>query len=122
MLTETTDTQPAEQIPGQADALELVADGEPTITLPVRILVLQRGWVVIGHYHELVDQAGDPVEVILNGAQVIRRWGTKRGLGELVDGPKENTVLDPAGVVRVHPLAVVLQVQANGQAWQDHLK
>lgn len=112
MLAETTDTAESIDVPGT----------ELKMTLPVRILVLQRGWVVVGRYHELVDGDGTLVEVLLADAQVIRRWGTTRGLGELVDGPKENTVLDPAGVVRVHPLAVVLQIEANAGAWQDQLK
>jgi hypothetical protein len=46
---------------------------------------------------------------------VIRRWGTTKGLGELVNGPLEDTVLDPAGIVRAHKLAVVMQIECP--AW-----
>lgn len=75
----------------------------------VRILVLQRGWVVVGNY----SQDGD--ECVLTDASVIRRWGTTRGLGELVRGPLKDTVLDPAGTVRAHKLAVVMQIECP--AW-----
>jgi hypothetical protein len=75
----------------------------------VRILVLQRGWVVVGNY----SAEGD--ECVLTDASVIRRWGTTKGLGELVNGPLEDTVLDPAGIVRAHKLAVVMQIECP--AW-----
>jgi len=71
----------------------------------VRILVLQRGWVVVGNYSEHGD------ECVLTDASVIRRWGTTKGLGELRDGPLEDTVLDPCGTVRAHKLAVVMQIE-----------
>lgn len=71
----------------------------------VRILVLQRGWVVVGEYREVGD------ECVLENASVIRRWGTSKGLGELAKGPLENTVLDACGTVRAHKLAVVMQIE-----------
>lgn len=74
-----------------------------------RILVLQRGWVVVGKYSETGD------ECILTDASVIRRWGTTKGLGELINGPLESTVLDPCGTVRAHKLAVVMQIEC--QKW-----
>ena len=76
----------------------------------VRILVLQRGWIVVGGYSEIGD------ECILRDASVIRRWGTTRGLGELVNGPLKDTVLDPVGIVRAHRLAVVMQIECP--AWK----
>ncbi len=76
----------------------------------IRILVLQRGWVVVGNYSE----SGD--ECVLTDASVIRRWGTSKGLGELVNGPLESTVLDPCGAVRAHKLAVVMQIECP--AWK----
>ncbi|MFA5525925.1 MAG: hypothetical protein WC992_03780 [Acholeplasmataceae bacterium] len=67
-----------------------------------KIVVLHRGWVVVGDYRK------DGTEVIVDNASVIRRWGTTKGLGELIHGPLDNTVLDPCGTVRAHELAVVL--------------
>lgn len=77
----------------------------------VRIVVLQRGWVVVGYYSEEGDR------VTVENACVIRKWGTTRGLGELIDGPTADTVLDPAGLVMAHRLGVVLTIAANETAW-----
>lgn len=83
--------------------------------METRIVVLQRGWVVVGNFEEIGD------EVVVTKASVIRRWGTTKGLGELVDGPKKSTVLDPAGEVRANKLAVVLTVKCNQEAWAKSL-
>jgi hypothetical protein len=53
---------------------------------------------------------------------VIRRWGTTgKGLGALAGGPLPQTVLDPAGVVRVHALAVVFQMDGDPAGWAGRL-
>lgn len=84
-------------------------------TAEVRIVVLQRGWVVVGYYRE------DGDEVTVTDASVIRVWGTTKGLGELVEGPTRSTVLDRAGTVRAHRGAVVLTVDADAAKWADEL-
>lgn len=76
-----------------------------------KIVVLQRGWVVVG------DVAKDGSELVITDASVIRRWGTKKGLGELVSGPTASTVLDPAGTIRAHELAVVLTIDVDAEKW-----
>ena len=77
------------------------------------ILVLQRGWVVVGDFAEESES-----QLRLTGASVVRRWGTTKGLGELaLEGPKPETVLDYCGEVRVHPLAVVLRMPCEAAAW-----
>lgn len=78
-----------------------------------RIVVLQRGWVVVGDVH----QDGD--EITVNDSSVIRSWGTSKGLGELaLNGPLASTKLDPCGVVRAHLAAVVLQMESDGAKWK----
>lgn len=77
-----------------------------------QIVVLQRGWVVVG----AVTRCGD--ELVIEQASVIRYWGTTRGLGELRDGPTSKTKLDPAGTVRAHALAVVLTIDVDASKWQ----
>lgn len=79
----------------------------------IRIVVLQRGWVLVGHYAEEGD------EIQLTNAAVIRTWGTTKGLGELVDGPTPNTVLDRcSGAVRSHRLSVVLTIDVEAESWK----
>lgn len=80
---------------------------------PWKIVVLQRGHVVVGRYR----RRGDEVEVI--DAAVVRRWGTTKGLGELAAlGPRPNTVLDPCGTVRAPHLGVVLTIDCTQSAWE----
>lgn len=83
----------------------------------VEILVLQRGWVVVGE----VAREGPYLKV--QKAAVIRRWGTEgKGLGHLRFGPTEETILDPCGEIpRVHELTVVFPIKCDPAKWQDHL-
>jgi hypothetical protein len=77
------------------------------------ILVLQRGWVLVGKYRK------DGVYDTLTEGKVVRRWGTTQGLGEIAkNGPLETTVLDPMPYgARAHELAVVMIVPCNPEAW-----
>jgi hypothetical protein len=78
----------------------------------LRIVILQRGWVVVGRV-ATVDG-----EVVISDASVVRKWGTTRGLGEIASGgPTSKTVLDPCCDVRVHPLAIVAQMQCEEGRW-----
>lgn len=79
--------------------------------MSIRIVVLQRGWVVVGQYKE------DGESVIVENASVIRYWGTTKGLGELVNGPLKLTKLDPCGIVRANKFSVVLTLDANEEGW-----
>lgn len=80
----------------------------PTTPTSSRIVIAQRGWVFVGIYTE------DGDNVTLTNAKVIRQWGTTKGLGELaLNGPTSKTVLDDAGVVRMHRLAIVATLDTN---------
>jgi hypothetical protein len=77
-----------------------------------RIVVLQRGWVAVG----TLFREGD--EYRLEGAKIIRRWGTTKGLGQIAaGGPTTNTVLDEAGTLRFHVVSVVLMYNAEPSKW-----
>lgn len=79
---------------------------------PVSILVLQRGWVAVGHVSK------DGSEVVMENAAIIRRWGTTKGLGQIAaNGPTASTVLDPVGRVSVHELGVVLRIECAADKW-----
>lgn len=82
----------------------------------IKIVVLQRGWVMIGRYS--ID--GDIVT--LENAYVIRQWGTTKGLGELaLDGKQSSTKLDKAGHVEFHILTVVATVNCDDSKWDKEL-
>jgi len=88
----------------------------------VRIVVLQRGWVLIGRYSEKGDRG------FLDGAHVIRKWGTEYGLGQLVSGPvKEGkyapTVLDKCkGRVEFLLVTTILTLKAEADKWAEVCK
>lgn len=75
------------------------------------IVIAQRGWVFVGD----VSEAGD--QIVIENASCIRKWGTTKGLGELVNGPTPNTVLDPVGHVQMHQLTVIARIKAGGELW-----
>lgn len=81
----------------------------------LKIVVLQRGWVLIGRFQQMADTS----KCRLNNAQVIRSWGTTQGLGELaLKGKQSNTKLDPAnGVVEFDALTMVLSISAKESVW-----
>jgi len=81
----------------------------------IQIVILQRGWVAVGRF------AQSDSDCTLTDAKIIRRWGTTRGIGELIDGPLKNTVLDPAGTLRFHELTIVARLQVDAVAWEKAL-
>lgn len=86
-----------------------IKDTKPT---KKQIVVLDRGWIVVGD----VTKSGDYVHI--NNASVIRRWGTKEGLGELAEnGPQSETKLDKCPSCQVHKLSVVMLMNCNEGKW-----
>lgn len=77
----------------------------------IRIVVLQRGWVVVGHYSKIGEDCR------LEGAHCVRYWGTTKGLGELREKPLRGTKLDPIGVVNYHQLTEVFNMPVAADGW-----
>ena len=83
----------------------------------IKILILQRGWVVVGR----ITREGS--QVIFSGGAVIRRWGTTNGIGELAQsGPLPDTVLDPLERGSVHELAIVAEIDCEVNKWLQHIR
>ena len=76
------------------------------------IVVLERGFVYVGAV------STDDRWLYIEAAANIRRWGTTRGLGELVNGPKLETKLDPAGNVKAPLLALVHLIEVEARQWE----
>jgi hypothetical protein len=89
----------------QKDSLPVRNEG------PIKIAVLDRGFVYVGEVKEEKDF------IILNCAKNIRYWGTKNGLGELVNGPLSGTKLDSVGTVRIPLRAVISLIDVNQEKW-----
>lgn len=78
-----------------------------------QIVVLNRGWVVIGDYSEKGD------ECTLENASIIRKWGTTQGLGELAEkGKLPDTILDSCPTVSFHKMTMVARMDINEANWQ----
>ena len=75
------------------------------MTEQINIVIAERGWIYVGR----VSRDGDMV--VIRDCYNIRRWGTTEGLGELARlGPRQDTLLDRYGTVRIHVLAVIGQI------------
>lgn len=82
----------------------------------VRIVILQRGWVVVGYFLQ------DGSYCMLDAASVIRVWGTTKGLGEIAkDGPTSKTVLDPCPKIRFHELTAIAMIDCAEDKWINKL-
>lgn len=83
----------------------------------IKIVVLQRGWVLIGKLEEKGSRCR------LHNASVIRQWGTTKGLGELAQsGPLSSTKLDKCnGLVEFDILTMVLSISVNEGVWESKL-
>jgi hypothetical protein len=72
------------------------------------IVVLDRGFVYVGD----VEIDGD--FAVITNAKNIRYWGTKKGLGELTNGPLAETKMDAIGTVKAPMRAVIHFVPCKG--------
>lgn len=104
---------------GQAKELAALlaapAPAQKVVEHGLKIVVLDRGFIYIGH----VTTDGEWVHI--SNAYNIRRWGTTKGLGELVNGPTDSTILDAVGNVKApfHALQHLIAVKA--EAWTSAL-
>lgn len=89
------------------------------IVSDIKIVVLQRGWIVVGRF----EREKDGTQCKLHNASVIRIWGTTQGLGEIADsGPTSSTKLDKCrGIVSFDYLTVVLSIDCRREKWLGKL-
>lgn len=82
-----------------------------------QIIVIEGRWNIVGRTIEHGDGS-----LTIEDAHVIRVWGTTAGLGELaLNGPTEQTVLDPCGTVHVPARAVLLKIETQAALWKGSL-
>ena len=80
----------------------------------MRVIILTFGWVLVGQ----PSRRGDVVTI--TSAQVVRRWGTTAGIGQLAaEGPSPNTRLEPVGVWETDALHVLGSIPCNPEAWPE---
>ena len=93
------------------DDVEYVRKDSAPANGDIKIVVLDRGFVYVGR----VTLDGD--FVVIAGAKNIRKWGTSKGLGELVSGPRANTVRDTVGTIRAPLRAVIHMIEVEQSKW-----
>lgn len=80
----------------------------------IRIVILQRGWVYIGHWRREKNNCQ------LSNAYCIRSWGTTKGLSELVHGATSKTILDKCdGIVEFDWLTVIHTICCDPSKWPN---
>ena len=80
------------------------------------IVILQRGWVVVG------DLFKNGEEYVLRNGAVVRRWGTTNGLGELAsEGKRSETKLEPIPETKFHELTVIAMIKCEETKWKNCL-
>jgi hypothetical protein len=98
---------------------ELVINGVTYIPMgecgPIKIVVIERGFVYVGRVQQ------NDGEVVIRGARSLIRWGSSNHLGELVNGPLENTKLGDPCVVRVREAQIIHMIEVNQDAWDQHV-
>jgi len=79
----------------------------------LKIVILNRGWVVIGNFY----RDGDMCRV--ENAYFIRRWGTNKGIGQLaIEGKQPNTELDKVTDFDFHILTTVGMFECDKSKWK----
>jgi hypothetical protein len=80
----------------------------------IRIIILQRGWVIIGRFFQ------NGTRCWISKGFVIRQWGTTHGLGELaINGPQQETVLDEIPETIFHELTIVASIICDKSKWNN---
>ena len=92
-----------------------------TVSNPVQIVVMHRGWVVVGRTR--VEPSPEGKMLVVEGGAVIRRWGTTKGLGEIAEGgPTRATVLDPCPTVRALVGTYIYTMDCDASKWETSLR
>ena len=95
---------------GKSESRKVIKDGG------YKIVVLQRGWVVVGRFSQ------DGHDCKLTDAAVLRKWGTTKGITELVSGPLKDTIIDKTDKpISFHELTVVLSLEVEEAPWKKAL-
>lgn len=103
------------------DAKALAAMFSGCVNLPgttdhgLKIVVIDRGFVYIGKV------TTDAEWCKITGCKNIRKWGSTKGLGELVNGPLGDTVLDACGDLNIPIHALISIMGVVEEKWTRSL-
>lgn len=96
---------------------EVVIDGKRYVAADslggeIKIIVLERGFVYVGQVKEELSHT------VIHNARAIIRWGTTKHLGELTNGPLENTKLGDRCTINVKDSKIIHTIEVNQNAWK----
>jgi hypothetical protein len=78
----------------------------------IKIVILDKGFVSVGVWTEGAEWS------VLDNAQIVRYWGTTRGLGEIAkNGPTPSTKLDPTPRQRFPNRSIVNTIECDVENW-----
>jgi len=97
---------------------EFTKDGKKY--LGITIVTFDRGFVKVGRLFQCPpDKNGDESHFYeIHNSYTIRKWGTTSGLGEIVNGPTKNTILDYDGIIDFHLLRTIFFHRCNQEKWE----
>jgi hypothetical protein len=103
---------------------EIVVDGVryvPASTCggPIKIAVIERGFIYVGRIDGSDPFGADSTTI--HGARSLIRWGSSQHIGELVNGPLENTKLGASCTVHVGKKQIIHFIEVNQDAWTKHI-
>ena len=79
---------------------------------PIQIVVLNRGWIVVGNVEEKEGKT------YIRKPSIIRNWGTKKGLGELaMSGKLPETKLDECLDIVVDTANIIFIMNCDQSKW-----
>ncbi len=85
----------------------------------VKIVVIKAGWVVVGLLPIPGQQQRDGF-LKVEEACVVRRWGTKAGLGEIAkNGPTGTTALDPIDTIHIPVNSILFLIDCDQKKWRE---
>ena len=78
----------------------------------IKIEVVDRGWIFIGHTFNSKEST------LIKNAYIIRKWGTSEGLGELcIKGKLEDTILDKCLDIEIPSESIIAFFDCDQEKW-----
>ena len=99
-------------------SLLLQLQKNPISTGPIKIVVLERGFIYVGKYEE---EGGESDTCTITNARSLIQWGTTGHLGELVNGPTAKTKLGDPCIVKSRLNQVLYTIEVDQNAWIKHI-
>lgn len=100
------------EIAAIAASMGFLDDKKAPVDHGCALVVADRGHVWIGQ-----NVATDSEWCRIKGAQIVRFWGTEKGVNELVNGPLPGTKLDAPADLVVNRRAVIAIIPCEAEKW-----